>query len=130
MNEKRHAVLCATLVLSCVACQPREPSGAEGATADIETAPDAIAPVDPPVAADDIAVRYRCDDGSELRISYAGAIADVTLPDGRTIALPRAESASQGGDDAYVGEALSLMVEDPNVQLHQDEGPTRNCSKL
>ncbi|WP_407352469.1 hypothetical protein [Luteimonas sp. R10] len=129
MNMRCHAMLCATLVLSCAACQPRQAPDADGATADFETAPDAIAPVDPPVAADDIAVRYGCDDGSELRVSYAGGLADVTLPDGRTIALPRAESASQGGGDAYVGEALSLMVEGPNVQLHQDEGPTRNCSK-
>lgn len=129
MDAKRHVVLYAALALSCVACEPRRTSDADGATADIETAPGAIAPVDPPVAADGIAVRYRCDDGSELRVSHAGGIADVTLPDGRTVALPRAESASKDGGDAYVGEALSLMVEGDNVQLHQDEGPTRNCSR-
>lgn len=129
MNPKRHIVFCAVLASSCVACQPRQSSDADGATADIETTPDTIAPVDPPVAAEDIAVRYRCDDGSELRISYTDGTADVTLPDGRTITLPRAESASKGGGGAYVGEALSLTVDDETVRLHQDEGPLRSCDR-
>lgn len=69
---------------------------------------------------------YACDDGRSLTVTYAEHSALVKLPTG-SIALPRAESASSGGD-AYIGEELSLYRDGNRVQL-QGAHPPRTCTE-
>jgi hypothetical protein len=70
---------------------------------------------------------YTCDDGKEVRVAYGADDATLTLPDGRTLRLPKAQSASKGGGEVYVGEAVSLMRDDVRLEVHQDEMPARTC---
>ena len=70
---------------------------------------------------------YICDDGSALRVEYVAETARVELSDGRVVALPKAQSASKGGGEVFVGEALSLQRDGGGIQLHQDEGKTLLC---
>jgi hypothetical protein len=72
-------------------------------------------------------VVYACDDGRSLTVTYAEHSALVKLPTG-SIALPRAESASSGGGDAYIGEELSLYREGNRVQLQSGDAP-RTCTE-
>jgi hypothetical protein len=72
-------------------------------------------------------VVYGCDDGSGLTVTYDKYSALVKLPTGSTM-LSRAESASNGGDGAYLGEELSLHRSGNVVQL-QGAGKTRICTQ-
>ena len=71
-------------------------------------------------------VVYTCDDGSGLTVTYDKYSALVKLPTGSTM-LSRAESASNGGNDAYLGEELSLYRNGNLVQL-QGAGKSRTCT--
>lgn len=134
MNARRSAALCVLLAFSCTACQrelPADPATGTAGTAPAATAADdagtpAVAAT--PSIAGNAGARYRCDDGSEARISDDGSSVEITQGDGRRIRLPRAESASAGSGAAYVGEALSLAVDPDAVWLYQDEGPARACT--
>ena len=67
-------------------------------------------------------VTYRCDDGNGtlLHVTYEAHAARVRIGNGVETMLPRAESASKGGGDVYVGETISLLREDAIVQLYRD----------
>lgn len=71
---------------------------------------------------------YSCSDGTTIRIDGAALKAVITPQNGNDVTLPRAESASKGGGDAFVGEALSVLREGRTAQLQRDEGPTIACS--
>jgi hypothetical protein len=70
---------------------------------------------------------YACDDGSGLTVTYDEYSALVKLPTGSTM-LSRAESVSNGGDEAYLGEELSLYRNGNIVQL-QGAGKSRICTQ-
>ena len=72
-------------------------------------------------------VTYRCDDGTgtRLHVTYEAHAARVRIGKGVEATLPRAESASKGGGDVYVGETMSLMRDDAMVQLYRDAVPLR-----
>ena len=65
--------------------------------------------------------------GSTLDVAYAGSSAQVHWPDGRTLTLPRAESASKGGGDVYVGDTVSLQRDGSTLQLHDGDAPALTC---
>lgn len=130
------------LALACGACGPVPPpddpvnrsAASESARNAGGTAPADAGPADPgaaggadSAAGDTAATRYACDDGSTVEVAIAAGQASVRLADGRTVVLPKAESASKGGDAAYVGEAMSLQAGANGVLLHQDEGAARLC---
>ena len=71
-------------------------------------------------------VVYVCDDGGGLTVTYDEYSALVKLPAGSTT-LSRAESMPNGGDDAYVGEELSLYRSGNMVQLQGAE-KSRICT--
>jgi hypothetical protein len=88
--------------------------------------PPADAPT--PALAEGADIVYTCEDGSDLRVTYSSAIANVTLSDGSIVALPRSPAAgSQAGGDVYVGEAIGLRRIGGVVELQQDEAQTRRC---
>jgi hypothetical protein len=104
---------------------PGEGSVRSGVPNPIELPPD-DAPT--PALAEGADIVYTCEDGSDLRVTYASTIANVTLSDGSIVALPRSPAAtSEAGGEVYVGEAVGLRRIGGVVELQQDEGPTRRC---
>lgn len=71
---------------------------------------------------------YSCNDGTVVRIDSVDQKAIVTPQNGNDVTLPRAESASKGGGDVFVGETLSVLREGRTAQLHRNEGPAIACS--
>jgi membrane-bound inhibitor of C-type lysozyme len=96
------------------------------------TATDAAPPA--PVPTSDTRA-YRCSDGTMLQADYVDdARGDVhaTLrwADGRSATLPRAESASAAGGDAYVGEHVSLQRTGSDIVLHDGDAPALACEEV
>lgn len=149
-------VLLVSLLAATLGCQPREdaatPDAAEttaGATEDAASAPSApiavpddddvrsgvlnpieLPPSDAPTPpmAEGADITYACEDGSELRVTYAAGRANVTLADGGIVPLPRSpQAAQQAGGEVYIGEALTLHRLGNIVELQQDEGTRRRC---
>lgn len=109
----------ALLLLSAGACQ-RGPAPADEA-AQAPPAPDAAgspAAAEAPPASPAGAAVYACDDGSALQVRFGAGDATLQWPDGRTETLPRAESASRGGGDVYVGETVSLQRDGARLQVN------------
>ncbi|WP_202845532.1 hypothetical protein [Luteimonas saliphila] len=73
-------------------------------------------------------VVYSCDDGRGLTVTYDRHSALVKLASGSTM-LTRAEEASYGGRDAYLGEELSLYRSGDVVQLDV-AGKSSVCGQL
>ena len=143
----RTPILLVPLLAACTACQPRDT--ATQATEDVAPAPQApiavpkndevrsgvsnpieLPPADAPTPpmAEGADIAYTCEDGSELRITYAAGRANVTLADGGIVPLPRSPQAAQeAGGEVYAGEALTLHRLGNVVELQQDEGTTRRC---
>jgi hypothetical protein len=85
---------------------------------------------EPGVAASgDNRVGHRCADGSPVGMLHASGKAEVHWAGGRTLMLPRAESASRGGGDAYVGDTMSLQHDDDELQLHDGPAPALACEQ-
>lgn len=156
MNQTHAALLPLLLAVACVACQPRDaavPAPADEAAKPppADAAPAAQAPIavpkgdevrsgvpnpielPPPDAptppmAEGADITYTCEDGSELRITYAAGRANVTLADGGIVPLPRSpQTAQQVGGEVYAGEALVLRRLGNVVELQRDEGDERRC---
>jgi hypothetical protein len=143
------------VAIACAACQPRDaaptPADEAAKSAPAGVAPAAQAPIavpkgdeirssvpnpielPPPDAptppmADGADITYTCEDGSELRVTYAAGRANVALADGGIVPLPRSpQAAQQAGGEVYVGEALVLRRLGNVVELQQDEGTKRRC---
>lgn len=129
------------MLVAMAACSPSQPSGGTeaeaGQTAESmpEPPPAAESPDPMPAApmpaapAPDTSsagmVVYACDDGSGLTVTYDENGALVKLPTGSTM-LSRAEPMSNG-DEAYIGEELSLYRDGNLVEL-QAGGKARVCT--
>lgn len=72
--------------------------------------------------------RYACGDGIGLTIDKHARYASISFGDGTKAELPRAESASKGGGDAFVGKNLSAMREGRRVRLYRDDGSSVDCA--
>ncbi|HLT43041.1 MAG TPA: MliC family protein [Luteimonas sp.] len=95
-----------------------------------EGAADNAGPASTDAAAMASSVSYRCDDGSMLQVDYGDADASIRWADGRSVDLPRAESASGGGGDAYVGTDVSLQRTGTGIELHDGDAPMRSCTEV
>jgi len=139
MNQRTRLTAGLILIATMTACSPSQPPAEPEAVQPPETA-SAPAPAPAPEPAPERApaipaanappqnmVVYACDDGSGLTVTYAEYSAMVKLPSGST-ALPRAESASGGAGDVYVGEEMSLHRDGTRVQL-QGAGAPRTCNE-
>ena len=84
-----------------------------------------------PASATPVANRasYRCADGSSFDVAYGGRNAEVQWTGGRALTLPRAESASKGGGDVYVGETVSLQHDGETLQIHDGQAPALACEQ-
>lgn len=72
--------------------------------------------------------RYACGDGIALTIDKHARYARIVFGDGTMAELPRAESASKGGGDVFVGKTLSAMREGRRVKLYRDDGSAVDCA--
>lgn len=111
------------LALACSACGPAPEDPARRAA--MQPAPAPAPPAQSPGAGDP--ARYLCDDGSAATIAATGEQATVQLPEGRNVALPKAQSASKGGGDVFVGETLSLQRDGDAVALFLEGGERTQC---
>lgn len=126
-------LLLAAMIPACSSPQPPavEPEAPSETAPALPPEPDQPMPDDPAApstaAVEPGLIVYACDDGRSLTVTYAEYSALVKLPTG-SIALPRAESASSGGGDAYIGEELSLYRDGNRVQLQGGDMP-RTCTE-
>jgi hypothetical protein len=155
MNRMHAALLPLLLAVASAACQPRDAAAPAPADEAAKPAPAGVAPaaqapiavpkgdeirsgvpnpieLPPPDAptppmAEGADITYTCEDGSELRITYAAGRANVTLADGGIVPLPRSPQAQQAGGEVFAGEALVLRRLGNVVELQQDEGDKRRC---
>lgn len=74
-------------------------------------------------------VAYHCTDGRTLEVGYGDHDATLRWPDGRSVLLPRAESASKGAGDVYVGETVSLQRGPSRIELHDGDAPPVTCNE-
>ena len=122
-----------TLLLACSACSPSAPpaDSAQRAAAPATEASSPAAPVhDAPStdAGQGESLRYDCEDGSVVRVAYGdGEQARIELPGGPTISLPKAQSASKGAGDVFVGETVSLQRNGAELQVVQTAGKALHC---
>jgi len=125
------SLLLATALVACggqdspVASPPAAPPPA--APAPVPEAPAESAEPEP--WGGSVRLSYACSDGSTVRVRYGHYDATVHLSDGTTSTLPRAESASAGGIDAYVGGELGLQREGRSIRLMRT-GSSLNCHAL
>jgi len=136
MRQKTRMTTGLMLVALMAGCGPSQPpaeaevaqpaedvSASLPAAAPPEPAPAVSTPDSPPGSM----VVYACDDGGGVTITYDKYSALVKLPTGSTM-LTRAEDASGGGIDAYLGEELSLYRNGDLVEL-QVAGKSRSCTR-
>ena len=113
------------------ACQRTSP--AEDAAVATSGADGSMAPGSPPAAtaemidADGGEISYRCEDGDRITARYGGNQAFLHWPGGRVATLPRAESASKGGGDVYVGDTVSLQRDGDRIVLHDGDAGAVAC---
>lgn len=133
MSRSRPAIAIGiTLLLACSACGPTAPptGPAQRATppASQGSRPATVAAVQSGDPAQGEPLRYECDDGSVVKVTYGnGEQARIELPDGPTISLPKAQSASKGAGDVFVGETVSLHRDGDELQVAQTAGDSLQC---
>lgn len=154
MNRTHARLVPLLFAIACAACQPHDaaskPADDAAMLSPADTPPAAQAPIavpgddearsgvpnpielPPPDAptppmAEGADITYTCDDGSELRITYAAGRANVTLADGRIVPLtPSPQAAQRLGGEVFDGEALLHRLGNV-VELQRDEGGRRRC---
>ena len=132
MSHMQRILAAGLLCAGVSGCQPANvPASASGDTGSAPAAPEAPAPAQPqPVAppnGNTGELAYRCDGDTVLWASYGDGNASLRWADGRSVTLPRAESASKGGGDVYVGDAVSLQREGDRIELHDGDAPAATC---
>ena len=110
-------LLCA---IAC-GCTPAGDTSDELQPADV---PAASAPATTPAT-----VAYHCTDGRTLEAVYGDHDVSLRWPGGRSVQLPRAESASKGGGDVYVGDTVSLQRGPSRIELHDGDAPPVTCNE-
>lgn len=70
---------------------------------------------------------YACSDGTRLEAGFTRDGATLQWAEGRRLSLPRAESASKGGGDVYVGDTVSVQRDGASLQLHDGDRAATRC---
>lgn len=138
MNQGKQIVAVLVLTGMIVACSnpplpPQEPE-IEQSAPPTTTPPSGTTPPDPesaPIAplgtSSGSMVVYGCDDGSSVTVTYDEYSALVKLPSGSTT-LSHADAISGSGEEAYLGEELSLYRNGDAIRL-ENAGKFRLCSR-
>ncbi|HST45005.1 MAG TPA: hypothetical protein VLK29_07255 [Luteimonas sp.] len=105
------------------------PSADEAVRSGVST-PIELPPADTATAplAENADLLYGCDDGSDLRVTFSGGRANITLPDASIATAPVSAAASaEAGGEVYVGERVGLRRIGAVVELQQDGVAPRRC---
>jgi len=112
------------LGLACSACGPAPEDPARRAT--LQSDKDSARAAGGTANAGD-AIRYACGDGSRVEVDWQAGQARLQLSNGRSVILPKAQSASKGGGDVFVGETVSLQREDDAIAVFAGAGERQDC---
>lgn len=124
MHRSIRTVLLASLCAAACACQP----GADETAVPPATDTGADAGADTPPAADNATPdAFTCTDGTRLQLDRGRDQVTVRWPDGRTATLPKAESASGPGGDAYVGDTVSIEHDGNRIVVHDGGNAPLAC---
>jgi hypothetical protein len=118
-------------LILCVAGCGRAPDSSVAAPAAAPPDQSPAPPAAPAAGAADAAATaagYACADGTRLQARFGDHDVVLRWPDGRSLTLPRAESASKGGGDVYVGDSVSLQRDGVAFQLHDGDRAATACS--
>ena len=134
MSNTHRILIAGLLCAGSSGCQPADvPASAAGDTASTPVVAEAPAPAQPqpaaPPAANGGEIAYRCDGDAVLWASYGNSNVTLRWPEGRSVTLPRAESASKGGGDVYVGDSVSLQRDGGRIELHDGDAPAVTCTE-
>jgi membrane-bound inhibitor of C-type lysozyme len=121
LNRTRIPLLAALCAAAC-ACQPGNDAADDAAMAPAD-ATDATTPTQTALAG-----AFTCADGSNLRLDWGEDQVVVKWPDGRTVTLPKAESASGPAGDAYVGDRVSIEHDGDRVVVRDGGKPAQTCT--
>jgi hypothetical protein len=132
MSHMQRILAAGLLCAGFSGCQPANvPASASRDAASAPVVPETPAPAQPrPVApspGNTGELAYRCDGDTVLWASYGDGNVSLRWPDGRSATLPRAESASKGGGDVYVGDTVSLQRDGGRIELHDGDAPAATC---
>jgi len=125
MANRFRITLLAALCAAACACQPDNDDAADEATgpaAGVDSA-DATTPAQTALAG-----AFTCGDGSNIHLDWGQDQVVVKWPDGRSVTLPKAESASGPDGDAYVGDTVSIEHEGDSVVLRDGGKPAQTCT--
>lgn len=75
-------------------------------------------------------VIYKCDDGTEPRITFAGGLVKVELTVESKPEVLSARASATNMSDTYVGEALTLHRDGLGITLDLGGGKTTRCTEL
>jgi hypothetical protein len=136
MSHTQRILIAGLLCAGSSGCQPADvPASAAADTASTPVVAEAPAPAQPqpepvaPPAANAGEIAYRCGGDAVLSASYGNSNVTLRWPDGRRVMLPRAESASKGGGDVYVGDTVSLQRDGGRIELHDGDAPAVTCTE-
>ena len=122
----------ATVALVCTACGPSAPPADPRGTGPVASpsgpAPSTAASSYAAAAGQGTPVHYACGDASTISVTWGIDQAHVEFPDGRTVTLPKAQSASKGGGEVFVGDTVALQRNGDDIQLFEGEGSARQCA--
>lgn len=102
----------------------QDPENVRSSVPSIVEMPPGNAPT--PGIAEGAEIIYTCDDGSELRVRYAGAIARILASDGAYLQVSRIGAADSG--ETYADKGTSLHRLSNVVEITQDN-VKRRCSE-
>src|SRR3546814_16477053 len=112
------------IALACSACGPSAPPSDPTPSATEPTAQTSD-PSPSAATAPGTPVTYACTDASPVPVAWGHDQARVAFADGRTISPPKAQSASQGGGDVFVGATGSCPGDGDDIQRLQGQGTAK-----
>src|SRR3546814_15180795 len=108
------------IALACSACGPSAPPSDPTPSATEPTAQTSD-PSPSAATAPGTPVTYACTDASPVSVAWGHDQARVEFAAGRTISLPKAQSASQGGRAVFVVDTVSLQRDGDHIHLVEGE---------
>jgi hypothetical protein len=129
MPSRLHFFAPVLLCAFACGCTPAGDTSDELQPADVPAATSPVTARPAPAPPANTTVAYHCTDGRTLEASYGEHDATLRWPGGRSVHLPRAESASKGAGDVYVGETVSLQRGPSRIELHDGDAPPVTCNE-
>jgi hypothetical protein len=112
------------LAATTTACQREEAPATGTEPAGTQAPVESAGGTPPPVEGAEMT--YACT-GGELRVTYAGGAAQVSLADGRELMLRRSQPQDDPAQDIYESDGNVLRRQDDKLELTMQEGESLEC---